>query len=59
MPKVADRALIGAATDLYAALEALYSETCEYMEINNLGKPEGKHNLRWAARVLAQARGEA
>ena len=30
----------------------------EYMTINKLGDPEQQHNIKWARKVMAKARGE-
>lgn len=48
--------LIAAAPDLYEALRLLRDETADYMRINNLGRPEDKHNIRLADAALAKAR---
>ena len=50
--------LVAAAPEMYAALEALVIETVDYMQINNLGDPEQKHNIKLARKALSKARGE-
>ena len=55
---IADARLIAAAPDLLMALEMLYSETADYIRLNNLGGMDNQC-MRRARCALAKAAGDA
>lgn len=51
----ANARLIAAAPELLEALIALRDETIDYMTINNLGDPNGQHNIQRANAAITKA----
>lgn len=53
----ANQRLFVAAPGLLAALEALYTETVSYIEVNNLGDPHHNQSMQDARAAIAKAKG--
>jgi hypothetical protein len=43
--------------ELREVVEAFIAETCDYMQINNLGDPEKQHNVRLGRAILTKTGG--
>jgi hypothetical protein len=43
--------------ELRQVVKAFIDETCDYMQINNLGDPEKQHNVIWGRAILAKTGG--
>lgn len=57
MAAIHDGRLIAAAPDLLLAVRCLCEEMADYMAINKLGDPTGKHNYRLGVAAIAKATG--